>query len=132
MKSSVIATINQGELFMKSSSSGDIVWKGKIEGLDFKEIKKIPGSEDFIVLLDWRAAIDHSTPNVYRINHKGMIIWKIGEPQNVNPNQPARRGVGVYSSIELQANQLTGFDMNGFIDTIDIKNGSILNTVFVK
>ena len=124
-------SIVQGELVIRSSSTDEILWKGKLYGIEVEKVLPLFASEDMIVLLSWRGAITIKKKNLLRINSMGNIVWVVDSPPIKNSPGPDR-DFEVYSDVEIIDDTLIAFAMKGYSDHIDIHTGKILKSIFVK
>ena len=128
-------SIVQGVLIIRSSSTGEILWKGKPYDINVDKIFPIPDSTDLIVLLDWNEAGGQNKRNLLRLDTLGNLIWEVELPpvkQLHGPDRDDKRG-DVYTGITaIDDNVLKAYAWAGYSDHIDIHTGKILKSIFVK
>ena len=128
-------SIIQGELVIRVSSTGEILWKGKPYGINVDYVFTIPDSTDILVLLDWGANYTLGKNNLLRLDVLGNVIWVVGSPPIKSPPGPDRddKNMQVYTGITaIDVNFVVAFAYSGYSDVIDIHTGKILKSIFVK
>lgn len=126
--------VKNGELIVRSTKNGEIFWKGKPKGYDVTQVISIEGSNDCIVLLEWRKTALENQKNLLRLNPHGNIVWEVGDPPKKVAYGP-ERGIEIesYTGItSIEKSQLNAFAYFGFSDHIDIETGAIIKSEFVK
>ena len=128
-------SIIKGELVIRLSSTGEILWKGKPNGIDVDYVFTIPDSTDILVILDGGAAYKQGKKNLLRFDLQGNVIWEVESPPEKNLYGPDRddKSMEVYTDISaIDVNFVEAFAYSGYSDVIDIHTGKILKSTFVK
>lgn len=131
MKKLIDYSIQPRGLVITDIETDSLVWQGKIKDLEIDTVLPISGTDDCIVLLDWRQAESVKTGNLIRCGPQGQIQWEVGElPKNVfGVKRPERE---VYTSPKIEKNKIIAYALSGFIETIDINTGKIIDSKFTK
>ena len=124
-------SILEKELSVTENVSGNSIWHGKPKQLDGKIIVPIPDFDDCIVLLDFYQADASQTKNLLRIDPYGRIIWESGFPSK-QLYGIKRTDHEAYVFMEYENQKLWGTSWSGFRDEINIDNGAIIDSIFVK
>jgi hypothetical protein len=124
----------QGELIIYEDKTDNVLWKGKPLDVDVEKVSRIPDSEDMIVLLNWIKAESQHKKNLIRITPLGDIVWQVERP-SIKQQGPSRDDIRgeVYTDItNIESDCVTAYAYSGYSDFIDIRNGKIIKSVFVK
>lgn len=125
--------VESGELIVRSTKNGEILWKGKPKGYDVGQVFPINGSNDCIVLLEWQKTRVENQRNLLRLDPCGKIIWVIEDPTKKIISGPKReQEVESYTQVLIKNSQWIASTYSGFADYIDIETGAIIKSEFVK
>lgn len=126
--------IKNGELTVRSTKNGEVLWKGKPKGYVVTQVLSIEGSNDCIVLLEWRKTGLENQRNLLRLDSHGNIVWEVGDPpKKVTPGPERGIEIESYTGItSIEKFQLIAYAYSGFSDHIDIETGAIIKSEFVK
>jgi hypothetical protein len=127
-------SVVNGELEIRSFSTGNLLWKGRPNDLDVQIVLPIPKTEDYIVILDWRkAGIQYNKKNLLRLTPFGDILWEVESPSKIEQYGIVRPDLEIYTGIiSLKNNKIEAYCFSGFTDEIDLDSGKITKSVFVK
>jgi hypothetical protein len=125
-------TIDHGNLVIRDINSHNVVWSGKPKGIDVIGALPIEFSDDCIVLLDWRYSEKHRIINLLRINSTGKIIWEVDHSLKKQYSLPHEEEFKIYTDVWFEKPNLVAYAASGFADYIDLQNGKIIKTYFVK
>ena len=134
MSLSCVYEIENAELIVKSTLTGELFWKGKPKGYAVTQVLPVEGSNDCIVLLEWLKSGLENQKNLIRLDPYGNIVWEVGDPPKKAAPGP-ERGLEIesYTGITgIEKFQLIAFAYSGFSDHIDIETGAIIKSKFVK
>ncbi len=116
-------SINEKKLQIKDNCSQEIIWEGKPDGYSVLVILPIPESDDCIVLLDFYNNISR-LKNVVRCRPDGTIAWRCQLPNS--------SGFDAYTSMIWANQKLEVYSWSGFAVSLNIDNGNIMSSMFVK
>jgi len=126
-------SIIDGELIITDSKRGEIQWRGRPKGLEALSLFPIPSSEDCVVLLNWRQISSYKEKNLLRIRPDGHVIWEVGDPSpNVQLFGVDRDQDFYVRIIKIKSSFIHANSYSGFVDYINIENGHICDSIFVK
>jgi outer membrane protein assembly factor BamB len=120
--------VNRGELLIRSKQNGKAIWTGRPKNSDVEMLSPIPMSDDCIVMLNWKRG---SPGNVIRISPDGEILWEV---ERLMSNT---YGVNRFNDVYVKIQSVCGTTImanswSGFLDTIDIDTGKVIDSGFVK
>jgi len=120
--------IEHGELVIQKTDNKAITWRGRPKGTDVDAVFAIPNTGDCIVLLNWNQG---TQGNIIRVGINGEILWEARCPgkamYGVNRLNDVYVGIHKVESEKIYANSWCGF-----LDTINLNNGEIIESSFVK
>ena len=103
--------------------SGKVSWVGKPLGCAASAVLPVVGAADAVVLLDPDAHMKEPFRNLVRISAGGAVIWRAELPGRTDDAYVAVR----FDGIQLQANT-----WSGYLVTLDIDSGRVLEATFTK
>jgi hypothetical protein len=112
---------DQGDLVVASGST--IVWRGRPAGMTVYKAFLLPGTEDAIVLLDYEQSKTARFRNLLRCRPDGQIVWTA---------EPPPGAVDSYVEVRWDERGLIAGSWSGYSLGIDVANGRITRTTFVK
>lgn len=117
--------IHDGELRIRDTQSGRIVWQGRPLGLTVWKLVRLPETDDVVVLLHW--PVEHTEgacENVARLRPDGSVVWRA----RVLPSERDR-----YSGIWINEGRLFAYGaMSGYDVELDPMTGNILSKTWAK
>lgn len=118
-------SIANGTLYIGQPSSDSIIWKGKPDGYQARELLELPDSNQCIILLDRsQESRPRSFQNLIAINCCGDVVWRA--------ELPDISGTDAYVSFSLQNGSLFANSWSCFRVTIDLETGAILAREWTK
>jgi hypothetical protein len=125
-------SINKNGTAVFATEMGDLLWEGKPLEISVKSLYRIPYSMDFIVLLNWDEAIEKKQRNLLRFSCFGKVIWIVEKPK-VEFRFMQTPGIDIYTGITgFEEGLVHAFSCLGYSDRIDLAEGRIISTEFVK
>jgi hypothetical protein len=95
----------------------------QVEGIPVETSIPLPGSEDYIVLLDYMSG-PKNFRNVVRIGTSGEVVWRAELPDRSGPES--------YVRLDLSSDGLIGHSWSGHRVVIEVGTGRIARSEFVK
>lgn len=109
------------------------IWSGKPYGVNVVSCAEIPDSDDCIVLLEWEMCVRLNIKNILRINPEGRVIWKINRPDRFNDLFGINRQNDTYLQIyKVSSSRAFINTYSGFLDSVDLDTGMVVDSEFVK
>jgi outer membrane protein assembly factor BamB len=118
-----IYSLNEKRLQIKDGHSQEVIWGGKPDGYPVLTVFPIPESDDCIVLLDFNNNTSR-LKNVVRCKPDGTIAWRCQLPNS--------SGFDAYTSVAWTNQVIEAYSWSGFVVSLNIDNGNIMSSMFVK
>ncbi len=126
-------TLIDNTLRVREENSKRVFWEGKPKDIPVEAVFSIHSSNDCIVLLNWRKASVLSTQNLLRCNPEGQIKWEVNIPPSKNEYLGIKRDSEIYVKIkDITETRVEAHTFSGFLDSIDIATGEVINSIFTK
>jgi hypothetical protein len=126
-------SIIDGEIVIIDKHGQKIHWRGRPKGIEVMSIFPISSSEDCIVLLNWRKISSYKEKNLLRIRPDGHVAWEVSDPSPNVQLYGVDRDQDFYVRIlEIDSSFVQANSYLGFVDYIDMENGQVRDSVFVK
>jgi outer membrane protein assembly factor BamB len=116
-------SVNEKKLQIKDTHTQELTWEGEPDGFSVLAILPIPETDDCIVLLNFYNNTSRMK-NVVRCKPDGAIAWRC--------KLPSSNGFDAYTSIVWTDRGLEAYSWSGFVVVLNINDGSVMSSMFVK
>jgi hypothetical protein len=114
-----------GDLWIVEKATGRLLWRGRPGGFSVLKACPLPGTQDVVVLLHYRAHWESSTAhNVVRVTTAGEVVWKAAPPE-LGTND-------TYTDLWVSEVGIRAFSWSCHKVRLDPETGRIVECVFTK